>query len=276
MRSSFALRPFRAALALLVLAGAHAYATPVARLANVDEFVPSQMERGDAAIAGYHVAKWQKDAAQRGMSFRQYAREVLRPKFAGTQINEVIKPDGSRQNTDAHHRMSALRKVTKLTGVSFGVGERQLFDYTGWTEEAYAEHFINVLKKGQFTEEVEKLPPVERMRMLPATYDEMRDNPLRSTMEFTFGAHGIDGGWMRDYVEFRIVRKMLKEGLLDELKAAGVVARNARELPARLAADPRVIAAVARRLPGMKEYLLSEANDDVARQTLAERLDAMR
>jgi len=270
-------RPLHAGLLLLALAltarAAVAGEAPKATV-SVGEFRPTQMEIGHAAV-GYHITKWQRDAASRGMSFADYARDVLRPKFAATHIGAVIDPEGNLRNTDAHHRMSALRRVTELTGVKFEIGAKILADYRGKTKAEYADHFINTLKKGQFTAEVEKLPVEERMKHLPATYAGLGNNALRSSLEIAFGTHGIDGGWMRDYVEFRIARRMLEGGILDELKAEGVVPKNARKVPVRLATDPRVVAAVAKRLPALREYLLSEALDDEHRATLASAIDKM-
>ncbi len=261
-------------LALALLAPA-ARAEPVTRLTNIGEFRPTQMEIGRDAVT-YHIDKWKKDAAQRGMSFAAYARDVLRPKFQAQQINSVIDPEGHIRNTDAHHRISALRRVSAETGVPFEINARILADYRGKSQGEYAEHFLNTLKKGQFTVAAERLPPAARMQQLPVTYAGLGNNALRSSLEIVFGTHGIDGGWMRDYVEFRIARRLMADGILDELKAAGVVPADARKVPVRVASDPRVIAAVARRLPELEAYLVSEANDAASASVLSERLAAMR
>jgi hypothetical protein len=252
-----------------------AHAEPVGRTINVREFRPTQMEVGRAAI-DYHVEKWKKEAAAHSMSFTDFARDVLRPRFAAQRIGAVIDPEGNLRNTDAHHRISALRKVTALTGVELEIGANILADYRGQSHAQYADHFLNTLKKGQFTVEAERLSPEQRMKKLPATYAELGNNALRSSLEIVFSRRGIDGGTMRDYVEFRIARRLLADGLLDELKASHVVPQNARKVPVRLATDPRVLAAVERRLPGLEAYLMSEANDAAAGATIAARLDAMK
>jgi hypothetical protein len=116
------------------------------------------------------------------------------------------------------------------------------------------------------------------MRHLPADYEHLRDNPVRAAVELAFKHAGIEGGWMRDYVEFRLARRLLNEGLLDRLKHDGVVAASAHELPAELAIDPRVTARVgeALRAPAVQQMLREEALDSQSGERLSHRLNAIR
>lgn len=237
---------------------------------------PTQMQIGKRA-ADFHVENWRKDAKQRGLTLKQYAATVLKPRFAGTELPVVIDPKGHYRNTDGHHRMTALRKVSKLTGVRFDVKAKLLRDYRGKTFEEYAEDFTSNLKKGQFTPEVEKLDAVARMRQLPETYDKLGDNTLRTALEVVFTRNQISGSLMRDYVEFRVAEELLKRGILDELKDDRVLPRGARTLPSNLATDERVLKVVRKMLgkKHMKDFLLDEANNKADKKTLEDRLESL-
>jgi hypothetical protein len=257
-----------ALIALLPLHAAAANPT-----VNVLDFRPTQMEIGKAA-AQYHVDKWLAHAQKKGLSLRDYALKVLQPKFAQTKIPSVIDPSGAYRNTDGHHRVTELREVTRLTGVQFEVIADVQKDYRGDSFEQYANHFIGTLKKGEFTPAAQALPPVQRMRQLPASYAGMIDNPMRSALEVVFHQYGLTGTMMQDYVEFRLGRRLIADGLLSDLEQAGVIAKGATELPTALSTDPRVVAAIVQRLrqPVMRDLLISEARDQQAARALKELL----
>jgi hypothetical protein len=262
------------ALALALLPARAALAHHVRT--SVFEFRPTQMEVGRAAIE-YRVMLWRAEARKKGMSFQDYARTELLPKYGELKVPAVIDPNGHIRNTDAHHRIGALREVARETGLPFEVTAKVLADYRGWTFEDYAEDFINRLHKGQFTEEVEKLSPVERMRHLPETYEGMLNNPLRSTVEVVFTQHDIEGSTMHDYVEFRTGRRMLRQGLMHELRTLQIALPEAKELAPELATDVRVVRVVERRLAAkpMRRYLLSEAVNKPLRRELHKGLKRM-
>jgi len=245
--------------------------------ASVMSFRPTQMEIGKKA-AEFHITQWKADAKKNRMTLKEYARTVLQPKFAAQTIPAIVDPDGNLRNTDGHHRMTALRKITRLTGVSFEVQTEILADYRGRTFEQYANHFINTLGKGQFTSKIELLAPVERMKYLPQTYADLHDNPMRSALEVVFNTNEIQGSLMRDYIEFRVAEKLLSEGLLDHLKDKKLIDKNAKVLPAGLATDERIVKIIQGRVAkkGMRHYLLSEAKDDASRATLKDLLEKMK
>ena len=164
-----------------------------------------------------------------------------------------------------------------MTGVKFEIGVNLLKDYRGERFEDYANHFVLTLGKGQFTSAVAKLSPVERMKRMPASYSQLKDNPLRSTFEVVFTRLGIKGGLMRDYLEFRASQRLLDRGLLDKLKEKGMVAADARVVPGELATDPRLVKLVEKRLGkrSMKKFLLSNAVDKSAKKELRELLGAL-
>jgi hypothetical protein len=271
--SRYLARAILALTALTALLGAPGAATAKGRSVNVFAFRPTQMEIGKAA-AGFYLTGWRAEAKERGMSLKQYAEKVLKPKYAKEKIPSIIDPEGEDRNTDGHHRITALRQVSRLTGVQFNVRAEVQKDYRGYGFKKYARHFIRRLKKGEFTPEAEALGPVKRMRQLPDRYEDLIDNPMRSALEVVFSEHGISGTMMRDYVEFRLGRRLLDDGLLEELKTAGVVASGARTLPAGLATDSRVTGAIAARLrtPEMRQLMLDEALDKKMRRKLKDRL----
>ena len=269
--------PFALGLVVLGLGLGFGQGAASAGPASIMSFHPTQMEIGRKA-AEFHITQWKTDAKKSGMSLKEYAQKVLQPKFAAQKIPTVIDPDGALRNTDAHHRITALRKLTRMTGVSFEVDAQILADYRGRTFEEYANHFITKLGKGQFTPKIEQLPPVERMKFLPKTYADLHNNPMRSALEVVFNTNGIQGSLMRDYIEFRVAEKLLGEGLLDDLKEKHIIAPGARVLPAQLATDERVVKIIANRVAkkGMRHYLLSEAKDDASREQLKDLLQKMR
>lgn len=245
-----------------------------ARPIDVRALHPTQMEIGYQA-AEFHVTKWRDEAAQQRMTLADYAREVLAPRFRGTSLPVIIDPRGRYRNTDGHHRVTALNELTRLTGVRFEITPKVLADYRGKTFAEYATDFVGRLGRGQFTAAVEPLSPVERVRALPDRYEDLRDNTMRSALEVVFDRHGISGSLMRDYVEFRVARRLLAHGLLDELRDRGLIGPRTRVLPKRIALDDEVVEAITKRLrkPKMRRYLLSEARDDAARDQLQRLLD---
>jgi hypothetical protein len=271
MRSS-RVRPLLALAFLFALVGSAA-AGPV----SVQAFLPTQMEIGRHAVR-FRVNTWKAEARQQGMTLKQYALRVLRPKFESLELSTVIDPDGNYRNTDAHHRISALREVERLTGVELRITPKVIADYRGKSFDEYAHHFIKELGKGQFTPEVEALSITDRMRHLPRSYAELNDNTMRSALEVVFEGNGISGSWMRDYVEFRAARKLVEEGLLDDLKAAGILPRGARGLPTKLVEDARVQAILRERIasPEGKRWLLGEALNDNTRELLADKLKQLK
>lgn len=271
------MRPsLRAVPALLFLfAGGLAHARGAAPV-SIHAFRPTQMEIGRQAVT-FRVETWKAEARQQGLSLRDYAQQVLQPKFAKLELSTIIDPDGHYRNTDAHHRISALREVARLTGVELRITPKIIADYRGHSFTEYAQHFVEQLGKGQFTPEVEGLPVAERMRRLPSTYAGLRDNPMRSALEIVFERNGISGSWMKDYVEFRASRKLVDEGLLDTLKKDKLIPRSATQLPAQLASDGRVLDVIQRRIANkdVRRWLLEEALSHQTRQLLADKLDAL-
>jgi hypothetical protein len=264
----------RLAPALVCLfAWSAAWAQP---LVPVGTLKPTQMELGKKA-AHMQVDAWRHDAKTMGLSLRAYAQTVLKPKFESTKLPMVIDPQGTYRNTDGHHRVSALRAISARTGVDFNVQPEILADYRGQSHGAYADHFINVLKKGQFTPKVEKLAPAERMKQLPDDYAKMKNNPMRTAVELVFEKVHIQGSMMRDYIEFRVGRRLIEDGFLDKLREKNVVAKNARKLPGHLADDKRVLDAIAKRLQrdDMRAFLLSEAKSPAIRQKIDKRIDEL-
>lgn len=260
-------------LLLWVLAASSAAAAPGV---SVLALRPTQMQIGKRA-AQFHVDQWRREAKAAKLSLRQYAETVLKPAFAKTELPMIINPSGAYRNTDGHHRVTALRKLTKLTGVRFEVAPKILADYRGQSFEEYAHDFIHDLKKGQFTPEIEALPAVERMKHLPNSYAELGDSPMRTALEIVFTKYQIKGSWMRDYIEFRAGNRLIKHGLLDELRDEHVIGPRTKALPDRLAMDPRVLEAITKQLgtKDMRKYLLSEANGQHDRKALEDRLDEL-
>jgi len=244
---------------------------------SVWKFRATQEERGTEAALKFHIEEWTAEAKKRGLSLRDYTEKVLVPYYASHPLPAIIDWKGEMRNTDGHHRVTGLRKLAQMTGVKIAVSVELLQDYRGWTEAAYAHHFLTVLKKGQFTEEHEKLSEVERIRLMP-TYSKIRDNAMRSSLEVAFDSIGIEGNMMQDYVEFRLIRKLVKGGILDELADKGIIARGLKALPKGKGLDPRVIDVVAKRVstPDMQRYLLSESRDQAGRARLQKALGALK
>ncbi len=194
------------------------------------ELHPTQMEIGRAAVR-LMLASWQKEAADRGISFPDYARTVLKPKMEAKPLPGIISPEGLVHNTDGHHRVESLLEVTRLTGVEFQLPVEVQRDYRGHSQKAYARHLVKVIGKGYFTPETRRLSPVEQVAQLPHDYHQIVDNPLRSAVGTVLYRKGIDSGHMKDFIEFDILEKAKKAGALKALGRAGIS-------PQEFAADP--------------------------------------
>ena len=237
-------------------------------------FRPTQMEVGKAA-AQRLVDGWKKEARHKGLSFKEYARRVLVPRFESEDLPVVIDPSGWVRNTDGHHRITALREVLKETGVIIPVGTRILCDYRGQSEQQFAEHFVKTLKKGQFTSAMKGLSAVEKMRGLPATYEQLRDNPLRSALGEAFERTKLDKVDFKDYVEFKLGERLMDKGLMKDLRRKGMVPRGVQEVPNKLVFDERFQKLLARKIDkkSTRKFLLKQAADGEDRKRLQKILD---
>lgn len=234
------------------LAGAPAPQTSAAQTEavvreNVTRVAPTQMQIG-VAVAQRDVDTWKADAQKRGLSFHDYAEQVLQEHYEKRPLPAIIDPRGKVRVLDGHHRVWALIHVQQETGVRIDIPVHVETDYTGWSEEAYAKDLVEKRGYGLFTPEVSKLSPVERVRALPSTFAGLQNDPLRSAVGQAFDDARVTGSNFENYIEFTAGDKLLKRGLLDELKARGIIPMNATSLPAEQATDPRVVAVVGKRL----------------------------
>lgn len=245
-----------------------------AKKVRVDDVKPTQMEIGRAATHQV-VEEWRTQAAHKGMSLEKFVKKQVVKRINRRPLPVIIDPEGAVRNTDGHHRVEALRQVEHETGGRYSVKIKVLKDYRGYDQARYARHFLGKLGKGQFTPEIEALPPEERIQHLPASYDKLRDSSMRSALGAAFSRMHLKSAGFVDYVEFKVGERLVKDGLLDDLAARGIVRKGARTLPSALAFDDRVQHALEEHLqrPAVRRMLLDYTIDDHARAAVNRALD---
>jgi hypothetical protein len=226
----------------------------------VDEFHETQKKRGDACAMLY-VKHWKKEAKRLDLSLKQYAKRVLQPKLDGKLTPAVINPDGEVLNTDAHHHITAMLKLKELTGVTLVARAKLLKDYRGWSEKDYADHFVEVLKKGWFGRKHANDTPLEKMRSLPKTYAEMENDPLRSAVDAAFERVGLDGKMFTDYIEFRLGEALEDHGLYQRLRDKGLLDKRAGSIPDEDVFDKKIVKQITKmmRKGEVRQLLLDNA-----------------
>lgn len=208
------MRPLRfspvVALLLALAAPGGAFADP--ERVGVSQFKPTQIELGKEFALHSFVDGWKKEAAAEGLTLRAWAPR-LQARYRDTRVPVVIAPDGAVRNVDMHHRLFALREFERQTGVSLELGIKVIKDYRGESFDAYAHDFAVVRGLGWFGVDA-PASPAARMKILPESFDRLRDNPLRAAVgEVMENEVGIDPDGMALYYEFRIAALLGKRGV---------------------------------------------------------------
>lgn len=215
------------------------------RMATPAELAPSQTEVG-AYAADFKLDTFRAQAKQKGVSFESFVRGEMTAKFAAKAIPAVVDPNGQIRVLDGHHKLSALRMIEREMGIVVPVKLNIVKDYSGYTFSAYAKHFVGKLGKGYFGANPPK-SAVAKMKRLPNSFDKLADNPLRSILGVTFTKSGLEGSWFADYVQFHLGETMLANGLLADMKQAGLLGKDGK-IPSMAAADAKVVTFVTNKL----------------------------
>ena len=225
--------------------------------ARPDRLLGSDAGRDRDGRGAEIVACWQRDARAQGLSLEEFARTVIKPRLTSPEYKtvRVVAPNGTIYITDAHHTVWALLQLERATGVELSVKLRVEKRYDGCSQAAFAHDFLDVRKKGQFPQPWRRLPAERRMQLLPTSFADLRDNPLRSAVGRVFYLASIRSSYVEDYAEFEIGAELMKAGLLDSLKLHGVIDGQATTIPSDLADDPRVIKLTHDKLFGEPELL---------------------
>jgi hypothetical protein len=229
-----------------------------------------QMELGDANAKSMLAAE-RNTAAAMNLSFHDYVVQVLKPKMESKPLTGWIDPKGVRRPQDAHHRLRMIEHIEQETGVQFNLKLRVFQDYRGWSDKDYAHDLVVVRKIGQFTKEVRKLPPEQRVKYLPDQFSGIQNSPVRSAVGQAFFKAGIDSGRMRPQVEFGTGDKMTRGNRLEKALAKEGIDSHA------FAADPispEVVKTVHAHLakPHMIKFLASQATDPEYGREIKEKL----
>jgi len=250
-----------AALALVGLVGSvggRGEAAPVQ--IPVRDFVPTQWSIGKAS-ARLHLDEWKREAKKAKLSLKRYAKDVLEAKLAKRIIPAVLDPDGVPRNTDAHHRIFALRLLEKEAGVRLSLPVELMADYRGRSQEAFAADFVEQRGKGWFNPRYNKQDAVAKMASLPKSYAGLRDDPVRSSVDTAFEALGLSGKQFVDYVEFKIGERLVKDGLHARLRERGALSKHARSIPPDRVFSKKVVREVVKMLrePATKKLMIEHA-----------------
>ncbi len=244
------------------------------RMVRVSELKVSQSEFGRANI-GPMMRPVRKDAKAARLSMLNYVRGPLKLKMAaGKAFPAVIDPDGHVVITDGHHRGYLLSRLERTAQAGLEVPVDIKHDYSGWAHADYASHFVNVLGKGQFAHDQNHLPVQDKMKALPKSLLHMKNNPMRAIVGASLYELGVDSGHMVDYVEFKLIPKLMERGYVDQLKARGLMRADEREIPARLARDPAALGIAKSILKdrAMRPFVLTQVRSDEHRNTIDEAL----
>jgi hypothetical protein len=234
---------------------------------SVFDLAPTQTEVGVQA-AMRKLDGWRHEARATGLPLAAYltarAEEVV--------VNTIIDPDGRHRNDDRHHRILALHWGARRCRTPLGVPVQVLHDYRGWPFAAYASHLVHHQGIGYFGPQPAGRTPVALVRLLPDSYDQLRDNPLRSVVKRAMQQLGLRGEWFARYAQFHVAHRLIEAGLWHELAARAVACRQ-DALPRDFDEDPRVVATVCEMLalPAIARFLLHLCREPAARRIVRTR-----
>lgn len=254
---------------LLLLAGQTHPALAGKRMqVDLQKLAPTQNAVG-VSVAELRVNKWQDAAKDEGISLQDYALRVLVPRFSKGLIPAVVDWKGRVLNTDGHHRVYALRKVSALTGVRFSIGIDVVQNFEGLSRKVYQKKLARFL--GYSKKEV---------RALPASFDDLKDSPMRSLIGIAFKQTGIRGSLFVDRIQFTVGEMLLQDGLVTRLIAEAVLPKGSKRIPSSLVAQPNIQTLVQRMIfsKGSKvlKYLEGAARSRDTRKQVRESLRAAR
>jgi len=206
-----------ALVAVLALAGGTAGAAEsAARTARPDlsrpqpvkTFRPSQVGLGRDLVR-YLERRWTLKAKLRGETLRSF----VEGKAARTEVPVVVTPSGQLMALDRHHHITALRELADRTGIEVALPIRVVKDYRGYSQSEFAEHFVNRLQLGYFPPGLDNLSALEKMKLLPTSFDQMQNDPVRSAIGIAFRELDIHYIPMENYAELKLGQVAVERGL---------------------------------------------------------------
>ena len=209
----------------------------------IDELRPSQVAIGKQN-AMQRYGRIVADARANHTSLRDYAAKTLAPKLASSQLPVIIDPKGNYHPLDGHHRVTAWRQVEQDTGVKLSVQTKVIFDYRGWSQHDFAQHFVHKLHEGNFGPELRGASADRKVAALPKSFARLRDDPLRSAVGQAMdnmSSSRTNQPKFENYIEFKVGGYLMRHGLMKRLARDGVVPRGTKALPTDRALDPRVV-----------------------------------
>lgn len=227
------------ALASLVWALTSFDARAETRTVGVSAVGPTQMEFGRDA-AQLMIAKWKKDAVERGVPLETFVKDVLIPKIQGDPLPGIVDPKGTVRVTDGHHRVWALTQISEETNVPISVRVDVKKNYTGVSLAEYSNELV-ASGAAYFTPEVRGVDATKRAAHLPANFSGLKNNPLRSAIGTTLFRAGVDSGAFADYLEFYAGEHLLANGLVPKLRAAGILGPKDTIVPESMASDAKLL-----------------------------------
>jgi len=245
-------RCLAAALVLLIseVASGQVKQRDLSRPQPITAFRPTQTGVGRGLVQSLEE-KWDRKAKRHG----EPLVDLLKAKAARTEVPVVVSPSGELLALDRHHHITALRELGEREGLHLKLPVDIVKSYQGWSEAAFAADFVS--HGGHFSPEARGLSPRQKLRLLPKSFDEMKDDPVRSAVGFAFRDLGLRHIPMKDYAELTVG---------DVAESRGLVAR-AHAFPASRdpARQPLVRAA--------RELMLhdEEVREAVLRQGLAKK-----
>jgi len=182
----------------------------------ITAFRPSQVGFG-RGLTRYLEQKWERKAQRRG----ELLTDRLRIKAAHLEVPVVVTPSGELMALDRHHHITALRELAEREGIELALPVWVVKDYRGWSQADFAEHFVNRLKLGYFPPEMRDLSALEKMQLLPRSFDEMRNDPVRSAVGIAFRELDIQRIPMKNYAELTAGDVMVERNVYGRARALG-------------------------------------------------------
>jgi hypothetical protein len=241
-------RSLAVALVLLVSETASGQVKPKPRDLSqpqpITSFRPTQMGVGRDLVQTLE-RKWERKANRDGESLADF----LKAKATRTEVPVVVSPSGDLLAVDRHHHITALRELGDREGLRLKLPVHVVKSYKGWSQSAFADDFV--AHEGHFPLAANGLSPRQKLRLLPPSFDELADDPVRSAVGFAFRDLRLRRIPMKDYAELSVGDVARERGLVERARAfpknsepaQRPLVRAAREL---MLHDPEVREAVVR------------------------------
>jgi hypothetical protein len=199
---------------------------PVVRNVSVTQAKPTQTHVGGRDVREIvrekqrYAAQWANDehlALKGNQALRAYFERVMQPEYSKRPpVPAVIDPSGEVRVMDGHHRLAALNRIATMAGSDLKIAVAIQKDFRH-DPVGYAGFMLkNAYLYPADRKKLDRLSPSQQASalsdVLPASFSELRNDPLRSDVAFALARLKIYSASLQNYAEFKICERLRQKG----------------------------------------------------------------